>query len=145
MSRGNMQVIRKLQSEAAESTRAEVELKRALRDALQQLQTAMQHGSDSDLRAEQSTAAFHKALHAVEDRARAGDAEHAALLARCRELESRDADRLQQIADQGSEITELRGHLGKCRREVKHLQSEAAVSLTQQQYFESSIKAYAPG
>eukprot|EP00038_Savillea_parva_P015457 m.220421 g.220421 ORF g.220421 m.220421 type:complete len:375 (+) comp31086_c0_seq1:149-1273(+) len=132
-------VIQKLQTKAADASRAEVHLKRTVRDTLVQLKAALERANDAEVKVQRDAVAFQEVLNAVQERSRNTDAEHSSLLQKCQELERRDMDRLEQLADQATQIKDLRAQLAKCRRELKHMRAEAAVSLTQQQYFETSF------
>ena len=118
-----------------------MELKRALRDALKQLKTALEQARAADERERLTRVESERMVRNVDVRLAACEAERAALARRCRELESRDADRAADLADRAAEAAALRGELRDCRRELKALRADAAVSLTQQHYFESTVKS----
>ena len=134
-------IIAKLQAAVSEAAAAEVELKLALRDALKQLKAALEQARITNERAQRERVETERAVRDFEARAAARDAERAALARRCRELESRDAARAADLSDRAAEAAELRAELQECRRELRNLRSDAAVNLTQQHYFETSVKA----
>lgn len=133
----------KLQAQISEAAWAEIELKKALRDALQQLKIAIEQRNAAESRNTQNSVAFQEALHAVEAGSHSRDLEVATLRTRCHELESRDEERLAQLSQQAAELDRVREQLAHSRLEIQTLKAEVAVSFSQQQYFETAIKDYA--